>query len=165
MRTSVVHHEGAPALQVRVSTPDEWEVTESSAGAGVPRLFSVQRAEEGGVFADNVTLGIDPLPDGARADVPAVAELSRAQQRHSVLDLHLLDDREVQIDSRAGWFRALLQTNPEGITVVTRQVFTVVDALVITCALTSFPYRDESAARLFEEIVGTLRIHVEEVAR
>ena len=153
----------APGVAVDVDIPGTWEVERRDCA---PTLVAKLSAEEAGPFADNIVVTLEPLPSETPRDLEAITAISRAQQHASVPDLHLLEDRPAAVGGLRGHSRALLQTAPPGLTVITRQVFALAGDTLVTLALTSFPFRDRESSALMEQILDTLsiRLDVEDLA-
>lgn len=149
----------APGVAVDVDIPGCWEIEQRDAA---PTLIAKRPAEESGPFADNLVVTLEPLPPETPQDLAAITAISRAQQHASVPDLHLLEDRPATVGGLHGHSRALLQTAPPGLTVVTRQVFALAGDVLVTLALTSFPFRDRESSALMAQILDTLSIRLDE---
>lgn len=151
-----------PRLTVEVEVPLDWEVEQHD---GAPSLVAKLPLALSGPFADNLVLTLEPLPSEAPRDLEAIAAISRAQQHAAVPDLHVLEDRSEIVGGVPGRTRALLQTAPPGLTVVTRQVFALVGEDLVTLALTSFPFRDRENSALMEQVLASFRILSDEEVR
>lgn len=148
-----------PDVTIDIDLPGTWEVERHD---GAPTLVAKLPAELSGPFADNLVVTLEPLPPETPRDLEAITAISRAQQYASVPDLHLLEDRPATVGGLPGHTRALLQTAPPGLTVVTRQVFALAGDDLVTIALTSFPFRDRESSALMEQILATFRIRFDE---
>lgn len=151
----VVVDDDEGAVRVALDAIAGWEV-ESRAQA--PQRVITMPQEHAGPFVDNVTVSVEPVPSGAAADIDAVRTIAAVQMHALVPDLHLIDDRPIEIGGRAAWFRASLETGPGDLTLVTRQVFTVCRERIVTVALTSLPFRDSEAAHVFEVCAASLSV-------
>lgn len=148
-----------PGLVVELDIPTTWEVTLRE---GMPTLVAQLPAPEAGPFADNLLVTLEALSDEMPRNLEAVTAVSRAQLHTTVPDLHLLEDRPEEVAGLSGHHRALLQTAPPGLTVVTRQVFALAGDALVTVALTSFPFRDRESSELMEQILASLTIRSEQ---
>lgn len=157
-RTSVTTT-ATPDVTIEIDLPSTWEIERHD---GTPTLIARLPAETSGPFADNLVVALEPVPAEMPQDLEAIIGISRAQQHASVPDLHLLEDRPVTVSGMPGHTRALLQTAPPGLTVVTRQVFVLAGNDLVTIALTSFPFRDRECSELMEQILATLHIRLPE---
>lgn len=163
MTTAVTEHEvvipGVAEVTARVSVPATWttELLEE------PRVFVASMpSETAGPFGDNVIVSIERLGDDAPEDLEELQGLVYAQAFATVPDFYALDDRPLDVDGQEGWFRASLQTSPSGVTAINRQVFTRVGDVLITLALTSMALRDREVTELFEQVLDSLSIIVQE---
>lgn len=149
----------APGVSVDLDIPRGWEVERREAA---PTFVARRPVEASGPFADNLILTIEPLAPETPHTLEAVTAISRAQQHASVPDLHLLEDRAAVVGGLPGHSRALLQSAPPGLSVITRQVFALAGDTLVTLALTSFPFRDRECSALMEQVLGTLSIRLDQ---
>lgn len=163
MTSDLTAHEvripGFENVLVRVGVPATWvtRILEE------PLCFVARMPEaDAGPFADNLIVNVERLGEDAPADFEELQGLVYAQAFSSVPDFYAVDDRPFTLDGEQAWFRASLQTAPPGITAVSRQVFTRRGGLLVTFLLTTMAFRDREASDLFEKVVGSCSIAMEE---
>lgn len=151
-RREIASLEEVPEVSLSLAVPSDWR-TES--GGGTIALAALQPGETAGPFADNVVVTIERLADGAPTELALVHGAMRLWLNSTVQDLHVLDERPHPAAEREGMFMAFLQTTEQLASVVTRQWCTVVGDVVVSMALTTFPFRDAEAEELFEDLLAS----------
>lgn len=152
---------GFESVTVRVAAPASWVTSILEE----PLCFVARMPEsEAGPFADNLVVSVETLGEDVPEDFEELQGLIYAQAFEAVPDLHVLDDRALEVGGKGGWFRASLQSAPPGITAVNRQVFTRRGDLLITLSLTTMAFRDGKASELFEQAIETCTITTGEEA-
>lgn len=150
-----------PDLAIELQVPSSWRQEHQDRD---PQFVAVMPTEAAGPFADNLTIVLEPVPAETVADIDAVRTISLVQMHASVPDLHVIDDRPVEIDGRSAWFRASMQSTTEQLSVVSRQVFAVVGSDLFTLTYTSFPFRDPECADTFRGFIDSCRVVAEKGA-
>ena len=142
-------------LGLTLQLPTPWE---TRSGDDTVALIARRPEEGAGPFADNVVVTIERLPTEGPTELEQVQGSVLIQAHSTIADFHLLDDRPSPFAGQDGWFRAYLQTAPNQVSAVTQQCFTVRGDAMVSIAVTTLPFRDDEAARLFEEIAASCRI-------
>lgn len=149
---------GAPGIVVGLDRPEPWLVERSES---TPAFLAVQPEDGAGPFRDNLVVALEKLPAESPRDLDAVQTTARAQALATVPDYQLIDDRPMEVGGRDGWFRAAVYSTESMTTVVVRQLFALHGDVLVTIALTTFPFRDGEASQLFEDISATCVIDTE----
>ncbi|HIY23817.1 MAG TPA: hypothetical protein H9837_05865 [Candidatus Brachybacterium merdigallinarum] len=163
----IEHEFSLPAtdgLTVTVGAPAGWHTQLTSE----PDSFLANLdGEEAGPFGDNLIVTVERLTEEAPTDLEELQGLFLIQAHDATPDLHVIDDREIEVAGDRGWFRASLQTAPAPteMTVVSRQIFTVREGFVVSLVLTSMSFRDSLASAQFRAIVDSVQIRVPEEDR
>ncbi|UVY83900.1 hypothetical protein NLU66_17080 [Brachybacterium sp. NBEC-018] len=163
MTTELITHEvsvpGVPEVTATVGVPAGWITGDLEEPAA---FIAHMTPEQAGPFGDNLLVSIERLGDDAPADLEELQGLLYAQAFATVPDFHAIDDRELEVAGREGWFRASLQTTPVGITAVNRQVFTRRGDVLVTLSLTTMAFRDREHDGLFDDLLEAFTIDDQE---
>lgn len=150
--------ERVPAMTVDV--PASWVPTPPS-NAVISGFMD--EGELSPAYRTNIVVTAAGLP--ADADLEAWQATLREQQRATLPDLQILDDRRLPLpdpDAGAGagagtetWYHSSVMTDQNGATVLTRRWSRIVPGLGITLTLTTLPLLDAEHGVLFDAIAAS----------
>ena len=150
--------ERVPAMTVDV--PASWVPTPPS-NAVISGFMD--EGELSPAYRTNIVVTAAGLPEDA--DLEAWQATLRDQQRATLPDLQILDDRRLPVpdqDAGAGagagaetWYHSSAMTDQNGATVLTRRWSRIVPGLGITLTLTTLPLLDAEHGVLFDAIAAS----------